>query len=486
MKLLIKISPLLLLSLTLFGQNLSLQDAINLALQKNDQIKQYQEKLAQKDFEDLSALGNFLPKIDLKASYTHLDDDLSLNLNPIRTAIIALQAQTQTEITNLGNIIENGSSLSDDELSSVYSAYESALGDLFPDLNMTFKEQNYLTSTLQIVQPIFLGGKLIAGKKYSAAELEAAKSELVKVQNEVIVEVVNNYLNVLLLENLVQTRLDVLKGIQKHVEQAERLFQEGVIANHEALRAKVALAEAEINLEDDQSKLKLAKIAFNNSIGLDENSNVQLTDELDAESIQLDKSALLSTAYEKQPILNMLEHKSTAAAQKYKAARSEFLPQIAAFGKYEMYPEYLSVLEPRWAIGLQLNLSIFNGLKDYMDLQSAQHLENEVYYVQADLRKKITLWINKAFNDVNNAESKFNKLESSLELARESLRLNEKRFETGVGTSLEVIDAQLSLEKIEVQRLVSLKNYYQSLSDLYLAVGEPLEILKVWNKSEQL
>jgi len=486
MKLKNKLIPILFLSLSIFGQNLSLQDAINIALQKNDRIKQYEEKLSQKEFDDLSALGNFLPKIDLKTSYTHLNDDLSLNLNPIRTAIIGMQAGTQTEIANLSNIIQNGSPLSDDMKSTLNSQFQSQLGNLFPDLNMTFKEQNYLTGTIQVVQPLFLGGKLIAGKNYSEAELGAAKSELTKVQNEVIVEVINNYLNVLLLDELVQTRLDVLNGIQKHSNQAERLLQEGVIANHEALRAKVALAEAEINLEDDRSKLKLTKMAFNNSIGLEENSDIQLTDKLTSEDFEIDKSSLLTTAYQKQPILNMLDHKSTAAAQKYKVARSTFLPQVAAFGKYEMYPEYLSVLEPRWAIGLQLNFSIFNGLKDYMDLQSAQHLENEVKYVQADMQKKITLWINKAFNDVNNSQSRYKKLESSLELAQESLRLNEKRFETGVGTSLEVIDAQLSLENIEVQRLVSLKNYYQSLSDLYLAVGEPLEILKVWNKSEQL
>ena len=486
MKLQNKFLILFFLSLSLFGQELSLQDAINIALQKNNRIKQYEEKLSQKEFDDLSALGNFLPKIDLKASYTHLNDDLSLNLNPIRTAIIGMQAGTQTEIANLRNIITNGSPLSNETKTALNSQFQSNLGSLFPDLNMTFKEQNYLTGSFQVVQPLFLGGKLVAGKNFSKAELEASKSELRKVQNEVIVEVINNYLNVLLLDELVQTRVDVLNGIQKHSQQAERLLKEGVIANHDVLRAKVALAETEINLEDDKSKLRLARIAFNNSIGLDDNSEIILTDRLNPTSSNINRDSLLTLAYQTQPILQLLNHKQTAAAQKYNVARSSFLPQVAAFGKYEMYPQYLSVLEPRWAIGLQMNFSIFNGLKDYMELQSAQHLENEVKYMQADMHKKITLWINKAFLDVNNAQSRFNKLESALDLAKESLRLNERRFETGIGTSLEVIDAQLSLENIEIQRLVSLKNYYQSLSDLYLAAGTPLEILKVWNKAEQI
>lgn len=468
----------------IFAQSLSLENAISIALKNNQRINQYKERVAQKKFDDLSALGNFLPKIDLTGSYTHLNDDLSLNLNPIRSAIISMQANTQTEIANINSIVATGSPLSDEMRNSINQQFRSQLGELFPDLNITFKDQNYLTGTFQVVQPLFLGGKLIAGKKYSSAELKAAEYEFKKIENEVITEVFNNYLNVLLLQEVVKTREEVLAGMRKHLEQANRLLTEGVIANHQALRAEVAVAQAEVNLSEDKNKLNLAWLALENSLGIDENNFNNLSDPLLPIEVYEDESIFVSKAMKKQPVLKMLDYKKQAAEQKYNSARASFLPHLAAFGKYEIYPEYLSAIEPRWAIGLQLKLNIFNGLKDYMELQSAQHLEKEIDFIRTDMQRKINLWIHKSLSELHNSIDRYKKLESSLKLAKESLRLNKKRFDTGVGTSLEVIDAQLSYENIELKRLISLKNIYQSLSDLYLAAGQPWEILNVWNKTE--
>ena len=145
-----------------------------------------------------------------------------------------------------------------------------------------------------------------------------------------------------------------------------------------------------------------------------------------------------------------------------------------------MYPEYLSSLEPRWAVGLQMKFNLFNGFKDYLRLQTASHLEDEVSFIEADTKRKINLWVNKAYLDADNSKTRYQKLIATVDLANENLRQNEKRFLSGLGTSLEVIDARLSLEKVEIDRLLSLYEYYHSLSDLFLAVGTPNEFFKVW------
>ena len=169
------------------------------------------------------------------------------------------------------------------------------------------------------------------------------------------------------------------------------------------------------------------------------------------------------------------------ASENFNVARSSFLPTIAAFGKYEVYPEYLSSLEPRWAVGLQMKMNLFNGFKDYLKLQSAKHLESEVEHAAQDAKKKINLWITKSYLEMQNSKTRYEKLKATISLAEENLRQNEKRFETGMGTSLEVIDARLSLEKVQIDRLVSLYQYYSSLADLYLAAGVPTEFLKIWS-----
>ena len=190
----------------------------------------------------------------------------------------------------------------------------------------------------------------------------------------------------------------------------------------------------------------------------------------------------LTKAEISQPIIKMIEQKKISAEQNYNVARSEFLPQIAAFGKYELYPEYLSALEPRWAVGVHAKINLFNGFKDYLKLQSASAIEDEVAFIEKGTVKNINLWINKSYMEVRNNAAEYKKLISSLKLAEENFRQNSKRFNSGLGTSLEVIDARLALEKIEIDMDIALYNYYSAIVELENVSGKSIDLLNIWNK----
>jgi outer membrane protein TolC len=463
----------------LFPQSLSLEDAVNLALKRNDKVKQYEEKLTQKKYQDMESWGNFLPSVNIEASYNHLNDPLVIDLNPIREVIIQLQAQNMTGFAAVQN-----PAMTPEQKAYLTNLNMQGLNKAIPAFTETLKEQDYKSAAFVGVQPLFMGGKILAGKKFASAEKKSAEVELVKSQNEIIQETVTNYLAVALLHDVVKTRQDVVNGVSKHLRNAERLNQEGMIASYHVLRAKVALDEAERNLLDDQSKLELAVIALKTTIGYAETDSLSVPDSLSFSNFNDSLSYCIEKALTSQPALKIVEYKKNAASQKYAVERSNFLPQVAAFGKYEMYPEYQSMMEPRWVVGLQMKFNLFNGFKDYARLQSASHLEKEVSYIEADAKKKVELWVNKSYRDMDNARTKYQKLLTSVELAKENLRLNDARFQTGYGTSLEVIDAQLSLEKTEIEKLSSLFDYYKSLTDLLTASGTPEDILKIWNNKE--
>ena len=283
------------------------------------------------------------------------------------------------------------------------------------------------------------------------------------------------------MNNLIRTREDVVNGINKHFQRAEKLYNEGFISNHNVLRAKVALAEAQRNLENDKDNLSLAVLSLKEKIGISDSTFIQINDTLKFTDIEFSVESLRSIMRDHQPILKILEQKIISAEQKLKVERADFLPQVAAFGRYEVYPQYLSALEPRWAVGIQLKMNLFNGFRDYAELQSASHLENEVKLIKQDVEHKIDLLLNSKIMEFSKSKRNFIKLETDLELARENLRVNEKRFESGLGISLEVIDAQLSLEKSELDRVLSLYQYYQTISKIYETIGTPTKILDLYN-----
>jgi outer membrane protein TolC len=396
--------------------------------------------------------------------------------------MIQLQASNQTELSNIYNLMARNAPLTDAQKSSIYGQTVGALNDAIPSFVETLKNQDYRSAAFVGVQPLFMGGKLIAAKKYSSAEEEAAKQELEKIKNEIINEVIKSYTQNLLQRKIVETRKNVLAGMEQHRANANKLYEQGVIANYHLLRAEVAVAEAERNLQKDENNLELTNLAFNSLIGLPLESNAIFIDSLKYVELPDSLVDLLGKAEYTQPILKIIEQKKIAATQNYNIIRSNLLPQIAAFGKYELYTDELSALEPTWAVGISAKINIFNGFKDYLKLQSANAIENEVDFIMKDAEKKIALWINKTYRDVHNNADEYIKLNANLNLAEENFRQNSKRFFSGLGTSLEVIDSRLSLEKVEIDLDVSLYNYYTSLADLQNATGNGIDFLNIWNK----
>ncbi|MGK9476673.1 TolC family protein [Melioribacter sp. OK-1-Me] len=461
-----------------------MKESIQLSLSNSYTVKKYESRLKMKQAENKKAWGNFLPVVSLEASYTHLNDDMSIDLNPIKDAIVGLQANSQTEIQNIYNILNGLPAMSDAQKSAIRNQIASGLNSLLPPFSMTFKEQDFKTATIVGYQPIFLGGKLLAAKNYASSELKAAELELQSIKNQLCYQVTDAYIQVVLLEEIVETRRSVLDGIRKHKEDAWKLYKEGIIAYHHYLRADVAYADAETNLLNDVNKLELALVKFKQLLNLSSNTEIILTDTLFYNETDVDINKLKSDAITRQPLLNIIRKKMDAARQNYNIARSEFLPKLFAFGKYEMYPEYLSSLEPRWAIGLQVNFNLFNGFKNYLDLQKANYMESEVEQIMNEAIDQVNLWITKSYSEAVNASDRYKKLESDIKLAEENLRINEKRFLSGMGTSLEVVDAQLSLEKAKLNRTTALYNYYKSLAELYYATGDFDKFFDVWKNKE--
>jgi len=466
------------------SQALTLKQAIEQAKQNNEKIKQYNEKLEQKTADDHAAWGNFLPSVELEGNYYHLNGPLSIDLDGIRDVIMNLQASNQTEFANIGQILQGYPELTDEQRAYYYSQFYSGLDSLIPHFEETFKDQDYQTLTITATQPIFFGGKIMAAKKYAAAEKRAAAAELVKTQNEIIRETVGDYLGVVLMNQLVNLRFNVKEAMDKHHEQAQKLINEGLIAKYHLLRAEVAVADAERNLFDDLNRRELAALVLAHDMAVDSLDPITLTDSLTYKQVPYDLPYYQSLAMENQQILRMIREKRVAANQNYNVERSEFMPHLAAFGQYEVFTEDLSSLEPEWVVGLNFQLTLFNGGQRYHKLQSAKHLQKEVDYIQASAERQVKLWVDKSYREMRNAEERYLKTSANIALAEENLRQAEKRFEVGIGTSIEIVDAELELEKNKIESLQSLYAYYTSYAELTLATGTPEMMIKFWTEAE--
>jgi outer membrane protein TolC len=463
----------------LCAQTLGLAEAVEFAEGHNEKIRQYSEQVQDRRHQVRASLGQFAPNVKLSGSVNHLNDDMVIDLSPIRSGLIDMQSHNQVEFANMYNLLQARPQLTSAERAALLQQYSAALGSKIPVFAETFKEKDYYSATVSVVQPLFLGGKLIAANQYAKAEQAYSKAELEKIRHEVAREVEDRYITVSFLQHVIATRRLVLAGMQQHERQAQRLLAQGLIAHVQLLRAQVAVAEAERNLHDDLNRLDIAMLALRQTMAWPEESALQVSDSLRF-TIMPDSATCFADGSMNQPLLTMVACKERAAVQGIHVARSAYLPEVAAFGKYEMAAKYLSALEPRWAIGAQASITLFDGFRRHQNLQSAKSVRNQVQALAAQTQRQIDLWKVKAFREANNAHHRYLQMASHEQLAGESVRLYEKRFETGLSTSLEVIDSRLVLEKIILERTQSLFDFYHSMADFYVATGHPQDFIALW------
>ena len=215
------------------------------------------------------------------------------------------------------------------------------------------------------------GGKLLAAKAYASSEERGALLDEKRIRDEVTQEAAIGYFSIVVLDDVIRTRQAVLAGMRRHQSDARRLKEEGLIPLPQVLRADLAVADAERNLSDDQNRRALALLSLRQVMGMPEEMPLEIRDSLSTRLLADSVETSPHSPEDGNPVVQLLAEKRTGAAQKYRSERAAFLPQVAAFGKYEMYPQYLSALEPRWMVGIQVSFNIFHGFKDYAAVSSA-------------------------------------------------------------------------------------------------------------------
>ncbi|MGJ8549185.1 TolC family protein [Winogradskyella wichelsiae] len=466
----------LLCSYYTYGQEkvTSISEALEISYNNNEKIKRYEERVQQKIFEDKAAKGNFLPSVNLIGGYTYLSENMEINTSQVKSSIDDLAGKYGTAfISAYGE--ELGLAL---PAESAYSTIVNSLSQL-PSYNLVVDNQNIPTAAITATQPIFTGGKIIAAKRYAKAELESSEIELKQVKNEIANELIDRYLTVVLLKQVIKTRQQAYEGMLKHQEQTERAIELEILAKHVLLRAKVAVANAEKDLNNDKNKLELAEMALRTTMNLPDSTVLKTIDSIGYQNLYFDFSKLLETANTNQPALELINQKEVMAKQSHALEKSKFMPNIAAFGTYNMFREDLPIIPSKFIVGVQAQINIFNGFKDINKLKASKHLQEEVKNAKQYATQQIKLLVESNYRNTLNQQKLYNSQLTTVDLAEENFRINRRRFEEGIGKSIDVIDASLLYEKSKIEQLVALDGYYKAIANLYTAIGEPEKIIPI-------
>ena len=464
-----------------------------MAMANNSKIKAEKAKVNIAESGKDEAFARFLPTVSLTAGITKINDPITIDLGRIQQPLgeIAGAAAYSKAYIDAYNKASAGykqayegayAKTGNEAQAKAYAenALKEKMGSSSPDeiaqqaanqyganatknindadFNMKVQDDWFVNARLTVVWPIFTGFKISSAYDAAKENVNARKAEFEMAQNTVLMDVATKYFTLRLCEELVGMRETTKRDLEEHLNRSKKLEEGGQISKTERLRAEVALAEAENAYEDALRDQSLARMALASMLHTD--TSLTATTPVEAPEGVRPMEDFKQLAIEHHPGLRQLRIERKRNNDAIKAAQADYYPTIALFGYKELYTRDLTLLEPEWAFGAKLQWDIFKGGDTRSKVSSAKAMDRSLGSLEEETMDNLKLLVEKRWRELEHARGRLVSLAKTRELADEALRSQNKAYEAGLATGLDVVDAELALSRLQV---ADLKAHYDAV-----------------------
>ena len=435
--------PLLLYRSTLAGP-LSLQEAVEKALEKSPAVSAHRKMLEASTAKQQAAFSGFLPKVGFRESYLRSDQP----------------------VASFGNLLNQGR----------FTAQDFDLDRL----NDPDSLENFQTK-FSVRQPLFTGGKVQNQYRMANREKEAARWDVEGALAEIGFQTIQAYWGFSLAGESVSVAQMAVATAQESLRQIELLHAEGTVVRSDLLSAKVRLADFQDTLVRARGKARLAETALKILVGEGPDGRWEVSSLVPPGSEEipgLDSASLFDVAKRKRPDYISLRSRAEAAAAGVRAARGNFLPQFGVEASYEWNaPRFSEDLEGSYLLGVGLDWSLFEGLRDRASLKEARSNDEAARYRLRSHEDRIRLEIEEAVIAVQTNQESLQVTQERVAHAEENLRIVQQRYREGLTTVVELEQAELALSSSRFQKLQAIHDLRISLAKLRWVTGELVQSL---------
>ncbi|MGZ3929817.1 MAG: TolC family protein [Bacteroidia bacterium] len=436
-------------------------------------------------------------------------------LIPLLLLAVCMKSQAQTAAANSGNAYsleqaieyayKNSPSVLNANLDIENSVYKKKelLGAGFPQIAASVDVKDYISIPTSLIPAQFFGGPagtflpVKFGTKYnttagfSASQLvfssdyiigvKAAKElinlstiTVTRTKSDLAAQVSKAYYSVLV-------SVERAKLLEANLAKLDKLFSDNKAMSEQGLIEKIDVDRIEVtlnNLKSEKEKvdrlIELSKLLLKFQMGYKGSDDITLSDQLNAEVAPQNLEAKADVS--KRSEFQLLETQRKLLGYDVKRQKWGYLPTLAAYGSLNYNAQrqefdFFDGSKPWFNIslvGATLNLNVFDGLQRNYRVQQAKvavlKAENNInqFKMSAELEAA------SAAISYNNALTSMVAQKRNLDLAQNVVDVTKKKFDAGVGSNLELVNAQTSLKEAET-------NYYGSVYDLLVAKTDYLK-----------
>ena len=345
------------------------------------------------------------------------------------------------------------------------------------------------TVSLQLSQPLFAGGGLLAQSRSQEHIVEAFRYASATQIASTIQTVTKEFYAVLQAEENIEVELENIALLQEQLSSVTSLFDNGVVSKFDVLQAKVSLANAKPQLILAENSLRLALAQLQRSIGFRHDTDTdtdgfhpeaKFIGPAELEMLDYASTNLLDLAFQQRPEIKEQEMYLASSKEGLKAAKSGRWPTLSLSGGYDFRRSY-EALDDRfenivdgWTVGLTSNWNIWDGQENAGRIMQAMARVRQSEIQIEIVKQNIKVEVQTALSEIESATELLNASEKTTELAIEALRLADERYAVGRATYLDNLQASLALTQARNNKVRAKYRYLSAGADLERAIAANL------------
>jgi outer membrane protein TolC len=325
----------------------------------------------------------------------------------------------------------------------------------------------------QLNYDLYTSGRRQAAIQQAEEQVRRAELAVETRAEEIRLNVARNYYDLQQADEEVRIRQSAVGNAQASLRDAQALERAGVGTRFDVLRSQVNLANAQQNLTNALSQQETARRRLAALLNIPQSVNISAADPVKLAGLwnqTLEESIVL--AYQNRgEIQDLLVQRNISELQR-RQALAALGPQISLFATYDLldvFNDNVSVADG-YSLGVRATLSLYDG--GAAKARAAQAKSNiaiaETRFSQQ--RNEVRFQVEQAFSSQRSSLENVQTANAALEQARESLRLARLRFQAGVGTQTDVINAENDLTQAEGNRIRAILDYNRALVQLQRSV----------------
>ena len=317
------------------------------------------------------------------------------------------------------------------------------------------------------------------GRRPTSVELaksatESASENVNLTRQNLALRTVETFYLILLLEQNVQVLDEEIAALDQHLQAVQKKVSAGTATDFDVLTTQVRIANTQNQKIDIINALNKQRDILGELAGLTTGQDIEIKGDFNVSPLDINADSLISLAYDQLPEARLSYNREIMAELQYRLADKGYWPILSAsfeFGLKNGYPSNLNKLMANWVAGVQLQVPIFNGFMTRYNKAAASEELSAAKEGTQSIKRQINSQVQQAIDNYDASLQKVQTSEVQVEQAQAAVAIAKSRYDAGVITNLDLLDAQTSLAYAKLIHLQAMYGVVSSQYALNRAIG---------------